>query len=132
MKQIHKVILITGASSGIGYGTARQLALQGHRVYAAARRVERMEPLRTDGVTPLALDVTDENSRQTAVQTVIQQEGRIDVLINNAGYGYFGAIENVSTEEAHRQLEVNVFGLAELCRLVLRHLPLAVPSGFSS
>ena len=118
MKQ-QQIILITGASSGIGYETARQLARQGHRVYAAARRVERMEPLRADGVTPLTLDVTDDHSRQRAVQTVIQQEGRIDVLINNAGYGYFGAIENVTSEEARRQLEVNLFGLAEMTRLVL-------------
>ena len=114
-----KIILITGASSGIGYGTALQLARKGHRVYAAARRMELMEPLRAEGIVTIRMDVTDNQSMSEAVQKILDMEGRIDVLVNNAGYGYFGAIENVTSEEAHRQMEVNVFGLAELCRLVL-------------
>ena len=117
-----KVILITGASSGIGYDAAQTLAQQGHRVYAAARRVERMEPLKTMGVQVISMDVTDEASMQKGVESVIQAEGRIDVLINNAGYGYFGAIENVPMEEARKQLEVNVFGLARLTQLVLPYM----------
>ena len=114
-----KVILVTGASSGIGFDAAQALARQGHRVYAAARRVERMEPLKEDGVVPVHLDVTDEASMEACVKTILEQEGRIDALVNNAGYGYFGAIENVSLEEARRQVDVNVFGLARLCQLVL-------------
>lgn len=114
-----KVILITGASSGIGFDAAEAFARQGHRVYAAARRVERMEPLKALGVVPLRMDVTDEASMAEGVRTVLEAEGRIDALVNNAGYGYFGAIENVPMEDARRQLEVNVFGLAQLCRLVL-------------
>ena len=114
-----KVILITGASSGIGFDAAEAFARQGHRVYAAARRVERMEPLKALGVVPLRMDVTDEDSMAEGVRTVLEAEGRIDALVNNAGYGYFGAIENVPMEDARRQLEVNVFGLALLCRLVL-------------
>ena len=114
-----KVILVTGASSGIGFDTARTLARQGHKVYAAARRLELMEPLRADGVVPLRMDVTDEASMQSGVRMVMEAEQRIDVLVNNAGYGFFGAIENVPMEEARRQLEVNVFGLARLCQLVL-------------
>ena len=117
-----KVILITGASSGIGYDAAQTLAQQGHRVYAAARRVERMEPLKTVGVQVISMDVTDEASMQKGVESVIQAEGRIDVLINNAGYGYFGAIENVPMEEARKQLEVNVFGLVRLTQLVLPYM----------
>lgn len=117
-----KVILITGASSGIGYDAAQTLAQQGHRVYAAARRVERMESLKTVGVQVISMDVTDEASMQKGVESVIQAEGRIDVLINNAGYGYFGAIENVPMEEARKQLEVNVFGLARLTQLVLPYM----------
>ncbi|MBR4738563.1 MAG: SDR family NAD(P)-dependent oxidoreductase [Bacteroidales bacterium] len=117
MKQ--KVILITGASSGIGYDAALALAAKGHKVYAAARRVERMEPLRANGIIPIKMDVTDEQSMVEGVNYILDKEGRIDVLINNAGYGYFGAVENVSMEEARRQLEVNVFGLARLCQLVL-------------
>lgn len=118
MKNI-KIILITGASSGIGYDAAETLAKQGHRVYAAARRVECMEPLKEFGVNILKMDVTDEASMKQGVEAVFQAEGRIDVLVNNAGYGYFGAIENVSIEEARRQVEVNVFGLARLTQLVL-------------
>lgn len=120
MKQ--KVILITGASSGIGYDTAERLAKAGHKVYGAARRVERMEPLKAFGVVPLSMDVTDETSMTAGVEAVVAAEGRIDVLVNNAGYGYFGAIENVSLAEARRQLEVNVFGLARLTQLVLPHM----------
>lgn len=118
----NKVILITGASSGIGYDAAETLARQGHRVYAAARRLERMEPLKSLGVQVIRMDVTDEESMQEGVRTVIQSEGRIDVLVNNAGYGFFGAIETVPMEDARRQLEVNVFGLARLTQLVLPHM----------
>ena len=114
-----KIILITGASSGIGFDAAEAFARQGHRVYAAARRLERMEPLKALGVVPLRMDVTDEASMAEGVRTVLEAEGRIDALVNNAGYGYFGAIENVPLEDARRQLEVNVFGLARLCQLVL-------------
>ena len=120
MKEITpKVILVTGASSGIGYDAAKTLADRGHRVYAAARRVEKMEPLKASGVQVMRMDVTDEQSMVEVVNTILQREGRIDVLVNNAGYGFFGAVENVPMEEARRQLEVNVFGLARLCQLVL-------------
>lgn len=114
-----KVILITGASSGIGYDAALTLAAEGHKVYAAARRVELMASLEDKGIVPVRMDVTDEQSMQDGVKTVLDKEGRIDVLVNNAGYGYFGSVENVTMEEARRQQEVNVFGLARLCQLVL-------------
>ncbi len=119
---MNKVILLTGASSGIGYDAARILARQGHKVYAAARRMEMMEPLKAEGIVPIRMDVTDSQSMAEGVQAVIDAEGRIDVLVNNAGYGYFGAVETVSDEEARRQIEVNVFGLAALCRLVIPHM----------
>lgn len=121
MKQ-RKVILITGASSGIGFDAAQTLAHQGHHVYAAARRTALMEPLKELGAHVIEMDVTDETSMIQGVEAVIQAEGRIDVLVNNAGYGYFGAIENVPMEDARRQLEVNVFGLARLTQLVLPHM----------
>ena len=114
-----KVILLTGASSGIGYDTAMTLAKQGHCVYAAARRLELMEPLKAFGVKVIKMDVTDDDSMRQGVDAVLQAEGRIDVLVNNAGYGYFGAIENVTIEEARKQLEVNLFGLARLTQIVL-------------
>ena len=115
----NKVVLITGASSGIGFDAAQILAQQGHKVYAAARRVELMEPLKAYGVQVIRMDVTDEESMVQGVEAVMQAEGRIDVLVNNAGYGFLGAIETVPMAEARRQLEVNVFGLARLTQLVL-------------
>ena len=90
-----KVILLTGASSGIGYQTAEELAAQGYIVYGAARRVDAMEPLKAKGVKPIRLDVTDEESMEEAVATILKNEGRIDVLVNNAGYGSYGALEDV-------------------------------------
>lgn len=81
-----------------------------------------MEPLKELGIHVIAMDVTEEDSMIQGVEAVIQAEGRIDVLVNNAGYGFFGAIENVPMEEARRQLEVNVFGLARLTQLVLPHM----------
>ncbi|MBO7051008.1 MAG: SDR family NAD(P)-dependent oxidoreductase [Bacteroidaceae bacterium] len=122
MRKQKKVILITGASSGIGYNAALILAEQGHRVYGAARRVELLEQLREYGVTPVRMDVTDDASMVDGVNAIIDAEGRIDVLINNAGYGYMGAIENVTIAEAKRQLEVNLFGLARLTQLVLPYM----------
>ena len=119
---IQKVILITGASSGIGFDAAKELAKQGHKVYAAARRTDLMEPLKSNGIVTMHMDVTDDESIRKGVEQVITAEGRIDVLVNNAGYGFFGAIENVKMEDARRQLEVNVFGLARLCQLVIPYM----------
>ena len=113
------IILVTGASSGIGFETAASLAKMGHKVYGAARRVEKMEPLKELGVVPMSLDVTDGASIKACVEGILAAEGRIDVLVNNAGYGYFGAVETVPMEDARRQIEVNVFGLAELSKLVI-------------
>ncbi|MBO4263224.1 MAG: SDR family NAD(P)-dependent oxidoreductase [Bacteroidales bacterium] len=117
-----KVVLVTGASSGIGFEAALRLARQGHKVYGAARRLDKMAPLQESGVVPLQMDVTDEASMQACVQAILAAEGRIDVLVNNAGYGYLGAIENVPLEEARKQLEVNLFGLARLTQLILPHM----------
>jgi NAD(P)-dependent dehydrogenase (short-subunit alcohol dehydrogenase family) len=114
-----KTILITGASSGIGEETVKGLLADGHSVYAGARRMEHMRPLADAGARLLALDVTDDTSMTTAVKTILQETGRIDVLINNAGYGSYGSLEEVPPEEARRQFDVNVFGLARLIQLVL-------------
>lgn len=117
-----KVILLTGASSGIGFQTAEFLAKQGHMVYGAARRVEKMEPLKQFGVKPICLDVTNEESVSKAVEAIILAEGRIDVLVNNAGYGSYGAVEDVSMDEARKQFDVNVFGVAMLVKRVLPYM----------
>jgi short-subunit dehydrogenase len=119
MDGMKKVILITGASSGMGKVFARDLAKEGHVVYGAARRADLLEELAKEGVNTIALDVTNDESMKDCVQHVLDREGRIDVLINNAGYGSYGTIEDVSMEEAKRQFEVNVFGLARMTQLVL-------------
>jgi NAD(P)-dependent dehydrogenase (short-subunit alcohol dehydrogenase family) len=114
-----KIVLITGASSGIGEETVKCLITAGYTVYAGARRLDRMKSLADAGARLLALDVTDDVSMTAAVTTVLQEAGRIDVLINNAGYGSYGALEDVPLEEARRQFDVNLFGLARLTQLVL-------------
>lgn len=116
---MRKVALITGASSGIGMETAFLLHQKGFVVYGAARRVEKMAPLQDEGIHVLSLDVTDEVSMQQCVNAILEREGRIDVLVNNAGYGSYGAVEDVPIEEARRQLDVNLFGLARMIQLVL-------------
>jgi NAD(P)-dependent dehydrogenase (short-subunit alcohol dehydrogenase family) len=117
-----KVALVTGASSGIGADTALRLKEAGYTVYAGARRTERMSQLEDVGVHVLRLDVTDDASIRTAVDSIIRQSGRIDVLVNNAGYGSYGPIEDVPMDEARAQIEVNLFGLARLTQLVLPHM----------
>ncbi|NLT69779.1 MAG: SDR family NAD(P)-dependent oxidoreductase [Verrucomicrobiaceae bacterium] len=114
-----RIVLVTGASSGIGEATVRALLARGHRVHAGARRVARMEPLQEAGATVHALDVTDEDSMSAFVAAVLEQEGRIDALVNNAGFAVYGAVEEVSLEEARGQFEVNLFGVARLTQLVL-------------
>ena len=116
-----KHILITGASSGIGRETAIHLAKKGHVVYGAARRLKRLEDLKQYGVIPVELDVTSEESMTTCVAEV-QKKHQIDVLINNAGYGSYGALEDVPMPEARRQIDVNLLGLARMTQLVLPHM----------
>lgn len=114
-----KVAIITGASSGMGKATAFELQAQGYKVYGMARRTDKMSDLQAIGMEVVALDLTNDASIVDAVATVIAKEGRIDVLINNAGYGSYGAVEEVSMEEAKRQFEVNIFGLARITQLVI-------------
>jgi len=114
-----KVVLVTGCSSGIGRATAERLAARGWTVYATARRSSSIADLEARGCRTLALDVTDEQSMRSAVETVSDAEGAVGVLVNNAGYSLSGAIETASPEEVKRQFETNVFGPVRLTRLVL-------------
>ncbi len=118
----NKVALITGASSGMGKDFSLRLLDEGYIVYGVARRIERMSDIEGAGGHTIKLDITDDSSIVAAVDQIIKEQGRIDVLINSAGYGSYGAIEDVPIEEARRQFEVNIFGLARLTQLVLPHM----------
>ncbi|QXB53827.1 oxidoreductase [Aeromonas sp. FDAARGOS 1415] len=116
------VVLVTGASSGIGAATAMKLKALGFTVYAAARRIERMQSLTDAGIRVIAMDVTQDASMQAGVERIIAEAGQIDVLVNNAGYGSYGSVEDVSLEEGRAQFDVNVFGAVRLIQLVLPHM----------
>lgn len=117
-----KVALITGASSGIGEETVYKLLKAGYTVYGGARRIDKMSDIQKAGAITISLDLTVDDSLKKAVNQIISEHGRIDVLVNNAGYGSYGAIEDVPIEEAKRQFEVNVFGQMRLSQLVLPHM----------
>jgi short-subunit dehydrogenase len=117
-----KVILITGASSGIGKESALKLLGEGHVVYGAARRLDQMKDLEAKGGHAVKMDVTKEEDVKSCVEKIINEQGRIDVLVNNAGYGLYGAVEDISLEDAKRQFEVNIFGLARITKEVLPHM----------
>ncbi len=114
-----KTVLITGASSGIGKETAKTLLAEGYVVYAAARRVDQMKDLEKLGGHLLKMDVTQEDDLVASVDLINEQHGGVDILINNAGFGMYGAMEDTTLEDARYQFDVNVFGLARLTQLVL-------------
>ena len=114
-----KVILITGASSGIGKDTALNLIKEGHIVYGAARRISKMKDIVEAGGYSIKMDILNNEDVDKAVDRVISEHKRIDVLVNNAGYGLWGAVETISIDEAKRQFDVNIFGLAYLTKKVI-------------
>ncbi|MGP0061583.1 MAG: SDR family NAD(P)-dependent oxidoreductase [Beijerinckiaceae bacterium] len=112
-------VLITGCSSGVGYAAAMAFRSAGFETFATARNPATLETLRAIGCRTLALDVTDEASRRSAVETVEKQFGAVHILVNNAGYGQYGPIEEISLDAMRRQFETNVFGGMRLSQLVL-------------
>lgn len=117
-----KVALVTGASSGIGEATALKLNQLGYTVYAVARRTDRMSALAEVGIEIMSMDVTNDASMQTGIERIIAKSGRIDVLVNNAGYGSYGAVEDVPLDEARAQFDVNVFGAVRLIQLATPYM----------
>ncbi len=123
-----KVVLITGCSSGIGLATAVLLAKNNNKVYATMRDLSKKKNLENEAkknnvnVNILELDVTKEDTIKNAVNAVIKKEGKIDVLINNAGYGLLGPLETVSMEKAREQFEANFFGLIRVTKEILPYM----------
>lgn len=116
---MNKVIIVTGASTGIGKEITLLLAKKGHKVYALARRIELMEEFKKYGITPLKVDITEKKQIQQAIEFILNEQKHIDILINNAGYGYYDALEIGSIEQAKALFEVNLFGLMEITAAVL-------------
>jgi NAD(P)-dependent dehydrogenase (short-subunit alcohol dehydrogenase family) len=114
-----KIVLVTGASSGIGKHITEDLAKQGYHVFAAARSIDKLTLMRSETIEPLRLDVTKESDIQAAVEHIKATKGRLDILINNAGYGIYGTIEGLSDEQVRRAFDVNVFGLGAMTRAAL-------------
>jgi NADP-dependent 3-hydroxy acid dehydrogenase YdfG len=112
-------VLVTGCSSGIGKATAAALVGAGHTVYATARRPETLVDLEAAGALTLALDVTSEESMASAVKAIEAEHGHVGALVNNAGYGEYGTIEETDLDKVRTMFETNVFGLARLTQLVL-------------
>ena len=118
-KNLSRVALVTGASSGIGKAIAFQLIEDGLTVYVAARRVEKMQDLEQRGAVVLKMDITVEEDINRAIEQIANDHNSIDVLVNNAGYAVYGAMEDTTIEDARRQFEVNLFGAANLTKAVL-------------
>ena len=118
-KSPSQAVLITGCSTGIGRATALRLAKSGRTVYASARRIDSIRDLEAAGCRLLAIDVCDDASMEAGVREVESREGAVGVLVNNAGYGSEGAIEEVPMSEVRRQFETNVFGPTRMTQLVL-------------
>ena len=116
---LKKVAIITGASSGIGKETVLRFLKEGYEVYAGARRLDAMRDIEQQGAIIHAMDLTKGESIDAFVAKVVEQSGRIDVLVNNAGYGLFGSVEEVPMDAARDQIEVNVFGLAHMIQATL-------------
>lgn len=117
--RFRKTALVTGASSGIGKDTAFRLINEGYTVFAAARRVEKMRDLEEAGATLIEMDISRKENIRSAVERIMNESGGVGVLINNAGFGMFGAIEDTEIDDARYQFEVNLFGLAHLTQLLL-------------
>ena len=115
-----KIVLITGASSGIGRSTAEFFLEKDYIVYGAARSEEKLKYLNDyENGHYILMDITEAEMRGNCINEIISREGRIDILINNAGYGAYGAVEEVPLEKVKQQFEVNLFGLSELTKLVI-------------
>ena len=114
-----KTAFVTGASSGLGKEIAKRLIADGFHVYVAARHVDRMADLVKLGARALQMDISKDEDIKAATDRILSEAGGVDVLVNNAGFGLYGPVEDVTIDEARYQFEVNVFGAARVTQLLL-------------
>ncbi len=126
MSDQQRVVLVTGASSGNGKAIAEDLSRRGYFVFAAARSENKLEAIRSEHIEPLPLDVTDGDAVFKAVERIAASKGRLDVLVNNAGYGLYGTIEGATQEQVRHVFDVNVLGYG---RVIQAALPLMRAQG---
>jgi len=117
-----RIILITGANTGIGLATTKQLLKEGYIVYAGVQSDTSLDEIRQLGGIPLKIELEDESTLVATVYKVIEEQGRIDILFNHAGWGHYGPIEEVPIEVGRKNMEINLFGLARLTQLVIPHM----------
>ncbi len=120
--QNKKVVLITGTASGIGKATAEHLINEGHIVYGGDIQFEKNKYLDKIGGYSIDMDVTSDSMVIAGVERIIEEQGRIDVVLNNAGYGQYGPVEEVTMEDAFAQFDVNLFGVARVTKAVLPYM----------
>jgi NAD(P)-dependent dehydrogenase (short-subunit alcohol dehydrogenase family) len=120
----NKVWFVTGASKGLGLSLVNNLLKQGYRVAATSRNLKELQQaiLNNDNFLPLQVDLTNEASVEKSIQDTIDRFGRIDVVVNNAGYGLVGSLEELTDEESRQNFNVNVFGVLNVIRKVLPHM----------
>jgi NAD(P)-dependent dehydrogenase (short-subunit alcohol dehydrogenase family) len=116
------VVLISGCSSGIGYALANAFASRRYRVFATARKPSTIKQLESENIDIAMLDVTDQKSIESCVRDVVRKAGRIDVLVNNAGYALIGPVIELPSEEIRKQFETNLVGLVALSKAVVPHM----------
>jgi short-subunit dehydrogenase len=117
-----KIVLISGASSGMGRESTLLLASYGFKVYAGTRDVEKLEDIATDNIIPIVLDITSQDQINSTLEQIILKERHIDILINNAGYGLVSSVEDVSEAEMFNEFNINVFGVLRLCKAVIPYM----------
>jgi len=117
-----KIVLITGASSGMGRSSAEFLAENGFIVYAASRDKNKLSGMNKDNIIPVSLDITSQKNINAVVEKIIQRHKKIDVLVNNAGFGLVSTVENFKEEEMLLQFNVNVFGTLRVSKAVIPHM----------
>ena len=117
-----KIVVITGAGSGMGKASAQFLAQQGFLVYAGTRNPDKLLSIKNKNLIPIQLDITQETSIQKAISTIIKKHSKIDILINNAGYGLVSTVENMDEQEMFNQFNINVFAVLRMCKAVIPNM----------